>query len=795
MTVPKSIASSSLPSLVLLLVGTATILLIAPSLTTLRYLRHLRSFSLSFSSTSFHPLSLRAPAPLNDSVHDELRALLWSVNGTLLANPKTSKQFVMYRAVGNDLPPRHSTGQAFENVRFMLQHEETFHNLDIRWYLNRIIDQNQLLKIARLLVEYKQQFVIDFFDFQHFDTVDVNLYGYKPVDVLRANFFYRNDSLANHARREIKDDIFKQFNHYIIHNNQARNKMLALGIQTGAKYILPWDGNCFLTKNAWDNITSTINFLDDEVSINVSRNNYNKTFHKFTASDLTRKRYTNRYYYVPMVRITDNDQLRNASYFPDTIDEEPQIIFRNDATQRFNESLAYGCRPKVELLWRLRVPGWWNKQHKHPTSCMTYNRTMHKLVDFPLNMRIAPSGWVARLFSGVAHLEVDGALLLRGSSRSDAIEIITARTMAVVGRSVNSFNLTRSKLLLYDERVLQANVQRVHSSARLRNFVRARLLKVTRSRSLRGKKIPNARHLIAYVFDVLFTNNTSHLGKIRAFILSFFDTVHPLNDNELAIERGMNLCLVLEAVKIIYRTPHAALFSADEYARFADWTRTRAWWIAGGTGNSTLSVDEYYAANWRATLHDVQSACVSAFVGDAVAVLRHTLLARGRMLSHFRHTYSLWRDGLRGVLAWTIIAGISEQVGGANGVDIWTFRNLSSPLPEVSDTFLLYNASRHIVPLALRHAAFKFVGLPVGYHAEGGISSSWAWNEELCAGRAVEYIIWHAYRRFGVHINESTAFKLGSVLDEDPCIDGNDNFLPPFWNLATVDLEMEGRNR
>lgn len=74
-----------------------------------------------------------------------------------------------------------------------------------------------------------------------------------------------------------------------------------------------------------------------------------------------------------MVRITDNQQLLNVSYTPESIDEEPQLIFRNDTKERFNESLPYGCRPKVQLPCILRVPGWWNKKDKHPSSCINYD--------------------------------------------------------------------------------------------------------------------------------------------------------------------------------------------------------------------------------------------------------------------------------------------------------------------------------------------------------------------------------------------------------------------------------------
>lgn len=40
--------------------------------------------------------------------------------------------------------------------------------------------------------------------------------------------------------------------------------------------------------------------------------------------------------------------------------EEPQIMMHRTAAARYDETLRYGCRPKVELLMRLGVKGPWD---------------------------------------------------------------------------------------------------------------------------------------------------------------------------------------------------------------------------------------------------------------------------------------------------------------------------------------------------------------------------------------------------------------------------------------------------
>ena len=67
----------------------------------------------------------------------------------------------------------------------------------------------------------------------------------------------------------------------------------------------------------------------------------------------------NKYFAIGMERMHSNEDLFDPTFTADA-NEEPQIMFRNDAIERFDETMRYGRRPKVELLWRLGVagPGW-----------------------------------------------------------------------------------------------------------------------------------------------------------------------------------------------------------------------------------------------------------------------------------------------------------------------------------------------------------------------------------------------------------------------------------------------------
>ena len=167
-----------------------------------------------------------------------------------------------------------------------------------------------------------------------------------------------------------------------MNNNGARNTALRKGKKI-AKWVLPWDGNCFVTQKAWQEILEGINKFQDS-----------------------------KYLIVPMARILSNNQLLDSNFRPDA-NEEPQIIFRQDSLEEFDErTVRYGHFSKIELFWRLGVPGKWDSWKRDPwdkkgrkTSCESRQfRTI---------------GWVARLFSGEKNLEINSKE--RNNSRMQAI--------------------------------------------------------------------------------------------------------------------------------------------------------------------------------------------------------------------------------------------------------------------------------------------------------------------------------------------------------------------------------------
>ena len=305
--------------------------------------------------------------------------------------------FVLYRIIGNDLPPRHRSGQSVDNLRFILDNEPDLPGCEKRWVVNRIVDSTTETAVLDLLRSRKQTIL-------HLPVVAAD-YARIPLDLeslpspdfldsLRFKLFsrcslkYRNRTLG--AAHRLK-------NLYAMNNNGARNAALADG-RAHAKWVLPFDGNCFFTASAWGQLTAAV-----------------------TARPWLR------YFIVPMARLSDNRQLTEPDFNPPA-NEEPQLLFRRDAPASFNPAFPYGRRPKVELFWHLGIPGPWDKWTEE-----SWDQPRRPLS--PEAGQFGRAGWVARLFSGVPQLEVTarGILGKRGVARQQAILTLLAQLDEALG--------------------------------------------------------------------------------------------------------------------------------------------------------------------------------------------------------------------------------------------------------------------------------------------------------------------------------------------------------------------------
>jgi len=320
-------------------------------------------------------------------------------------------RFVLYRIIGNDLYPRHSLGMSRANVQFILQHEPVLADCEKRWVVNRIVDAAEERAIIELLEQHGQSFLHIPFACAEYAEIgwDLDCFA-EPAFLL--NLPVVASQLERHLLREARTRHSK--NAYVMNNNGARNAALRVG-RGVAKWVLPWDGNCFLTQTAWDEIRAAV---------------------------LAQPYF--RYFVVPMARTVANGHLLEPGYRPQEFDE-PQILFRRDAPEEFDPRYVYGRRPKVELLWRLGVPGPWDSWG-------------HATWDWPKPSRVfdtgqyATCGWVNRLESGQHELEQIGfhGRQRRGEARSSAIIMALERLDEGIMRE----RLDPARLMVYRDSAL-----------------------------------------------------------------------------------------------------------------------------------------------------------------------------------------------------------------------------------------------------------------------------------------------------------------------------------------------------
>src|SRR5690606_15155612 len=92
-----------------------------------------------------------------------------------------------------------------------------------------------------------------------FEAEDYTSIGFD-LDVLPEPDFLsgeRFDALDDAARDRLLGALYRHKNNYVMNNSGARNAALE-DARGRAKWILPWDGNCFLTRAAWDEIRRNI---------------------------------------------------------------------------------------------------------------------------------------------------------------------------------------------------------------------------------------------------------------------------------------------------------------------------------------------------------------------------------------------------------------------------------------------------------------------------------------------------------------------------------------------------------
>jgi hypothetical protein len=234
---------------------------------------------------------------------------------------------VLYRILGNDLPPLHAPGRSLANLLYILRHEPDLPGLEKRWLLNRIVSpeaEAELLSLIREaghrvdVIPYRRDACRGFWTDigrtpEAWHPWNEGFAELDPLDQARTV-----DYIARHKHR------------CLINLNDARNQAISLGL-ADADWVFPWDGGCFLPRHAWEVLRPLTSI--DGLS----------------------------YIAVPMVRLQDNDLLAGDPAVLSVQRHEPQLGFSRRAQLHFDPGLRYGAMSKAMLLRRIALPGPWQE--------------------------------------------------------------------------------------------------------------------------------------------------------------------------------------------------------------------------------------------------------------------------------------------------------------------------------------------------------------------------------------------------------------------------------------------------
>ena len=259
---------------------------------------------------------------MDESMENPASPLPWAGATGDPAGTTSEVPFWLFRIVGNALPPRHAADHPVRTVEYILDHEPRFPECRKTWILNQIIDHGDSRALIEMLHARGEHVVEIPFDpaaaaRAHLDASglpDKLLHPAGPLDTLTA--VWRLEWLVRHKSLALANV------------NRARNAALRLG-RPLARWTLPLDGGVMFTAPGWDRFKNAVAASPEA---------------KFAA--------------IGFVRVDSFSDVLQADC-PNPQAFEPQIAFRADTIDEYDETLRYGHRNKVELLGRIGASGPW----------------------------------------------------------------------------------------------------------------------------------------------------------------------------------------------------------------------------------------------------------------------------------------------------------------------------------------------------------------------------------------------------------------------------------------------------
>jgi hypothetical protein len=144
------------------------------------------------------PLDLSPPRPPHQPLNDNSVINNPHQQPLAVAYPDNTPrdQLILYRIIGNDLPPRHKEGQTLSNLQFILEHEPEFPNTRKIFLLNRISNSANEATIIRLLDRHHKEYIRLPFEEDVYKQLDFRLEDFTEPDFLHSDDYRRYSKVA-----------------------------------------------------------------------------------------------------------------------------------------------------------------------------------------------------------------------------------------------------------------------------------------------------------------------------------------------------------------------------------------------------------------------------------------------------------------------------------------------------------------------------------------------------------------------------------------------------------------------
>lgn len=181
-----------------------------------------------------------------------LRQMLASSTGHLSAeatSPSPGRTVaILTRILGNDGSPMRPPGTTLRQLEFLLEHEPDHPGLEKRWLLHRVADPVQRQALVDRLEQGRQNWSELPFD----ASIYVGCWtdnGSVPQEHHPWSSGFAQ--LPQEDQNLVSDYLARRKSLYLFNRNEARNVILQ---QAGgdARWVFPWDGDCFLTARGWE---------------------------------------------------------------------------------------------------------------------------------------------------------------------------------------------------------------------------------------------------------------------------------------------------------------------------------------------------------------------------------------------------------------------------------------------------------------------------------------------------------------------------------------------------------------